>query len=98
MLPVYLFSVIYDWHSGCNISPRRSGAQRGALENKLRPEVFLGAPLLYPRVSAKYLGTPTRVHPRAYLNLFVSLHQAYLFAHVNSRVSQQGSDGRFFKP
>ncbi len=26
---------------------RRSGAQRGALENKLRPEVFLGAPLLF---------------------------------------------------
>jgi hypothetical protein len=26
---------------------RRSGAQRGALENKLRPEVFLSAPLLF---------------------------------------------------
>ena len=27
---------------------RRSGAQRGALEDKLRPEVFLDAPCIFP--------------------------------------------------
>ena len=32
---------------------RRSGAQRGALENKLRPEVFLSAPLLFPEIPAR---------------------------------------------
>jgi hypothetical protein len=34
--------------SGATISFRRSGAQRGAHEDKLRPEVFLDAPCIFP--------------------------------------------------
>src|SRR5215470_17116435 len=35
--------------------PRRSGAQRGVLENKLRPEVFLDAPCIFPSRTPKPL-------------------------------------------
>ena len=34
--------------SDATIIARRSGAQRGALEDKLRPEVFLDAPCIFP--------------------------------------------------
>jgi hypothetical protein len=34
--------------SSATLIARRSGAQRGALEDKLRPEVFLDAPCIFP--------------------------------------------------
>ena len=47
---------------------RRSGAQRGALENKLRPEVFLSAPLLSlrkPRFPRTAVAPASRRQPNA---------------------------------
>ena len=35
---------------GATMIGRRSGAQRGALEDKLRPEVFLDAPCIFPSI------------------------------------------------
>jgi hypothetical protein len=43
--PVACFQAIGFGKPGATIIGRRSGAQRGALEDKLRPEVFLDAPL-----------------------------------------------------
>jgi hypothetical protein len=40
------FQVVEIGKSGATIIGRRSGAQRGALEDKLRPEVFLDAPCI----------------------------------------------------
>jgi hypothetical protein len=45
--PLY-FQVVEIGKSGATIIGRRSGAQRGALEDKLRPEVFLDAPCIFP--------------------------------------------------
>jgi len=42
------FQVVEIGKSGATIIGRRSGAQRGALEDKLRPEVFLDAPCIFP--------------------------------------------------
>ena len=42
------FCVVEIGKSGATIIGRRSGAQRGALEDKLRPEVFLDAPCIFP--------------------------------------------------
>jgi hypothetical protein len=42
------FQVVGIGKSGATIIGRRSGAQRGALEDKLRPEVFLDAPCIFP--------------------------------------------------
>jgi hypothetical protein len=41
------FQVVEIGKSGATIIGRRSGAQRGALEDKLRPEVFLDAPCIF---------------------------------------------------
>jgi hypothetical protein len=45
---VLCFQVVEIGKSGATIIGRRSGAQRGALEDKLRPEVFLDAPCIFP--------------------------------------------------
>jgi len=42
------FQVVEIGKSDATIIGRRSGAQRGALEDKLRPEVFLDAPCIFP--------------------------------------------------
>jgi hypothetical protein len=41
------FQVVEIGRTGATIIGRRSGAQRGALEDKLRPEVFLDAPCIF---------------------------------------------------
>jgi hypothetical protein len=46
LVPVLYFQAIGIGKSGATIIGRRSGAQRGALEDKLRPEVFLDAPCI----------------------------------------------------
>jgi hypothetical protein len=43
-----LFQSLGIGKSDATIIGRRSGAQRGALEDKLRPEVFLDAPCIFP--------------------------------------------------
>jgi len=47
-LPVVCFQAVGIGKSGATTIGRRSGAQRGALEDKLRPEVFLDAPCIFP--------------------------------------------------
>jgi hypothetical protein len=47
--------------SDATITGRRSGAQRGALEDKLRPEVFLDAPCIFP--SSKFHLADTQPSP-----------------------------------
>ena len=41
------FQLVEIGQTGATIIGRRSGAQRGALEDKLRPEVFLDAPCIF---------------------------------------------------
>ena len=48
------------------IVARRSGAQRGALEDKLRPEVFLDAPCIFPLIRFHLAdGSPPQAPPLA---------------------------------
>jgi hypothetical protein len=46
--PGLRFQVVGNGRPGATNNCRRSGAQRGALEDKLRPEVFLDAPCIFP--------------------------------------------------
>ena len=72
---------------------RRSGAQRGALEDKLRPEVFLDAPCIFPStISSGRRQTSPKAH-RWPMNSFC----AEFFPDVQSRFPQQSRNHRLFE-
>jgi hypothetical protein len=48
--PDLVFQGLEVGESSATLIGRRSGAQRGALEDKLRPEVFLDAPCIFPSI------------------------------------------------
>jgi hypothetical protein len=87
------FQAVGIGKSDATIIGRRSGAQWGALEDKLRPEVFLDAPCIFPSTRF-YLadGSPPQA-PRWPLNL----RQHKPFLNVQSRLSQQSRNYRLFE-
>ncbi len=79
--------------SSATLIGRRSGAQRGALEDKLRPEVFLDAPCISLQLDFTW---PTRALPQA-LDLSPGLRQHKFFLYIQSSLPQQSRNHRLFE-
>jgi hypothetical protein len=90
--PLSYFQVVGIGKSSATIIGRRSGAQRGALEDKLRPEVFLDAPCIFPSTPS----SPGRRQPSpSFRDRTLSQHK--FFPDIQSRLPQQSSNHRLFE-
>jgi hypothetical protein len=74
---------------------RRSGAQRGAPENKLRPEVFLGAPC---NLSKALPSLRTAFHLGCSPQQPLKSCQGRRFTEINSSLAQQPRNCRLLEP
>src|SRR5207302_4081091 len=86
-ISAHLVSYTKHWPRGCFTNPRRSGAQRGARENKLRPEVFSSVPC--------FLCTEFGPLPTLPANLRHISGENQLFPDIHSGPSQKCGDRGF---
>ncbi len=88
------FQALAIGKSGATGTCRRSGAQRGALEDKLRPEVFLDAPCIFSSLGFIW---PTADLPQSSPLADELSRRPELFLDVQPRLSQQSRNHRLFE-